>query len=286
MSNCPSCGSPASDGMLCTTESRLLARDLEQLPHLMRDLLITYTRQSQSGTGGGAKSAETALPFDGRASVVHDWVVNTVGTWIRVLSEGHNDVTTFIEVNGQQVEVSLAGTSMRSWCRWLAARLDRIRGHEAVNEIVRDFGSAVLRIKSVVDRPADRLFVTSCALCSDPIFAETEDDVDIECRRCLRVVQANGDLKGYVPKYDAKPHRDQMRADLLDSLATRFEITGVIPWIYQVEIKEGTFDSWVKRGRIVRAGSRSGVALFSVRDAVSLAQEAAVRPQGKRRSAS
>lgn len=291
MKTCPSCGEQASDGLLCATETVFLEKDLQQLPGLMRELQITYTRQSQAGSGNGSKSADTVVPFDNRASVVSDSVVNTIGTWIRALNEGHNDITrvicTCVAPSGpcDLPEISMVGTTMRSWTIWLLNRIQRIRGHEAVNELVRDIGGAVQKIKSVIDLPEERLFVINCTVCATPVYAVSEDQVDIPCGRCERIVAAGGGAQdGYVPKYDARPNRDKMRALIMDSLVTRHEMTTTIPMLYAVEIREGMFDSWVKRNELPRRGSRAGHGLYSVRTAVELATRAMQQPR-KRRSA-
>jgi hypothetical protein len=251
---CPSCGRKVPDWLLCTSCTRILEGNLKALPELMRELRTTYTRQSQAGTGNGGKGAETALVFDENAATIQDEVINAIGTWIRELSMGDDNVA----------------SNMRAWCNWLTDRINRIRGHAAASEIADEIADCVKRVRRAIDRPADRLYCGKCDICQTGLWAKASDDV-VTCQSCAGMVPP------VVNSVLVTARRSAMLEQATESLATRAEILTAVPGMYGVPINGDTFQSWVKRGRLISVGTRDGQATYRLGSALDLARETATR---------
>lgn len=281
---CPACGAAAADWMLCKLCVKRLQGDLEQLPDLMRDLTLTFTRQTQTGTGNGGKGAETPVPFvdvDRRAVV--DEVANTIGTWIRELDMGDFNVCRCATPMARCDQI--IPSTLKAWCGWLLARVERIRGNAAAGEIADEIGHCVLRLRRLVDLPAEKVFCGACPICGDNMWARMGKDT-VTCRRCVEAHElaeaSDGErLPVPPPSYSVTEQRDRLKLQLQSRLATPKEILTAIPSIYGVEINSGTFRSWVSRGRIVAKGQRGASILYSVDEALTLAAEVASRAAAK-----
>jgi hypothetical protein len=276
---CPNCSEPTPDGLLCWHNpgkvdprtgrdadggcTAALRANLTALPGWMRDLTAAYTRTIRRGRmslPGLARPTsdeeESPLPFDPAAAILRDQVVNMLGTWIREVDAG--------DTRG-------LAHNVRAWCNWMLDRIVRIRGHQAVVEIVADLSDAVFRIQHAVDIAPLLLYVGPCGICGHELFARSEDET-LTCPRCRQVLSGIEDA--YVPEYDVRQHRDQMRAELAGMNASRADILESVAPLFRVEIKPGTFDSWVDRGRLLSVGRREGVAVYPISDALGLAEQA------------
>lgn len=266
--------------MLCATETAWLRKDLKNLPMWMGQLQLTYSRQSQTGTGNGGKSANTLVPFDGRASLVFDEVVNTIGTWIRDLEtadlfEPHAKCECEAPFAPCDMESRPLRPVMGSWCAWLLQRVNRIRGHQAVAEIVRDISTAVRKVQRAVDIKPDKLFCGPCDVCGADLYAKP-GEAEVVCRKCAEVAGPHGQVE----IYDVEDRRDWLLSTVRSRLATAQEILTAVPHLFGVEINSGTFRSWTTRGRLEVKGWRQGKPLYSVDTALTLASEAvAKRPK-------
>lgn len=280
---CPVCGDQTDDGLLCRTKcTQRLRQALRSLPELMRELRINYTRQSQSGTGNGGKSAVTPLMYDVNSSEVRYTVENTVGTWIRSLMEDYGEAMErrTLVCGGHACTVVVefaAGPNITTWCEWLTARIHRIRGHVAVEQIYDELIYSVRLVRKAIDRPADREYLGTCDLCCSDLFAPAgtaEAGGEIHCAKCAEVAGPFG----FVPIYDVADRRAWMLAKFREGLATAQEILTACPSMYGVQINSGTFYAWVSRGDLETAGHKpDGTALYSVDVALDLAAKAATR---------
>lgn len=251
---CPSCLRPSPDSMLCATETAWLRKDLKNLPMWMGQLQLTYSRQSQTGTGNGGKAAETPVAFDPDASRIKDEVANTVGTWIRAFED-----------LGDMGDLD---NTMSAWCGWLLRHINRIRGHEAVGEFCRDMSAAVRKVQRKVDIPPDRLFCGPCDVCGTDLYAPSGKD-EVVCRRCAEIAGPDAQVN----HYDVQDRRQWLLETARASLGTAQEILTAVPGMFGVTINSGTFKSWVSRDRLVAKGSRGGVPLYSIDDALTLAAQ-------------
>lgn len=252
---CPKCDRASSDWTLCNRCVGHMSNDLEAIPDLLRELAITYTRQDQAGTGNGGAGAEKGLPFDGRASSVRSEVVNTLGTWIRDLDHGD---TTDLEHTPE------------AWCRWLGQRINRIRGHQACDEIAKDIQRCARSIRSVIDQPAARLWCGHCPICETDLYARPGQDV-VTCNRCAEILPPGHVL----PEYGVAETREPMISELWDSLATAHELVDAVPRAFNVKIRDKDVERWIKHGRLVEQGRRGRWATYHIGTTVTLAREQA-----------
>lgn len=275
---CPSCGQRQPDGLLCKKCTEWLRNDLQELPGLMRNLRLTYSRQSRHGNSGGrrTKASEGPLPWNNKAAKVHDEAVNMIGTWIRALEIG--DLEWRIDGCSCMPYRACRGyrmhylrPNMTAWCRWLLARINRVRGHEGVAEFALDVKDVIKKIRRAIDLPPDRVFAGQCDVCGGELYAK-KGAAEVACRKCAEVA---GPDDG-VPIYDVEDRRKWLQETVRSRLATAQEILAAVPSLYGVEINSNTFKSWVTRGRLEARGVRDGQALYSIDAVLSLATRAAV----------
>lgn len=274
---CPSCGRKSADGLLCQQETQWLRKDLKNLPEWMGQLTLTYSRQTQHNTGGGAPSAQTPIPYDPKAAQVRDDITRTLAKWISVYQLGDVDRwVTGCECRPYQacrgIILEQLPFTASAWCNWLLNRINRIRGHETAPEFARAMTTAVRKVRRKVDVPPDRLFCGPCDFCGTDLYAPAGKD-EIVCRRCA-LVAGPGEQ---VNHYDVKDRQEWLLEGVRTRLATAQEIVTALPGLYGVTINSGTFRSWVSRNRIESKSTYAGVPMYSVNDVLTLATEAAAR---------
>lgn len=265
---CPAgCGRDTADGLLCGDDTRRLTKDLRRLPELMRELRVTYTRQSQAGTGNGGRGAQTAVPFDQRASKAADKLVSTAAGIIQLVSQGYNDYW-FHEGDVKVV----VGANMSAWSTWLLQRVNRIRGHAEAGDIRKSLEDAVKTATWVIDRPADRLFIGQCDLCQTDLYARDEKQL-VVCKACEAVALPDG----YVPSYLASTRRDWMRSEMAERFVSMPELLDLVPKVFGVRLNPKTVRSWAWRGVLKRQAVWRGEPLYRVGDAIDLAGQSRPR---------
>ncbi len=252
---CPVCLQPTNDGLLCRSDTSALRSALGSLPWLMRELQVTLTRQNQATKGGGRGNGETPLPFNVNASEVAFTVTNTVGTWIRDIDARADP-----------------GQTMTAWCAWLIERVPTIRGHVAVEQIYDELTYAVKIVRQAIDRPPDREYVQSCAICGHGVYAAPGAEI-ASCAECRRVAERDSDGKviGFVPEYDVHAAHLMRVATLRSALLTVADLRTAVESIRGEPLSIKLVRSWVNRRRLLAKGSADGQPLYSVEDALALA---------------
>ena len=267
---CPVCTRESPDNLLCHTCTSAFEADLTpvpaatgqvtDIPTLWSELATTYQRQAQTGDGNGRRAdAEVPLPFSVTAATVRDSVANTISTWIRDL---------------QQPKEPAPEPTMKAWCAWLLERVSRIRGHEAVEQIVDEIHYAASILRSAVDRPGETTYCGKCEVCGKELRANPDAE-KVTCRWCW----IGGDERTYpVPKKLANmwEHADEARL-------TRAQILEAL--VYNgVPVNAATFRSWIHRGPRGGLGltpvehRHNGTPLYRLGDALALARAAALVP--------
>lgn len=258
---CPSCGRRSRDGLLCQHCADRLRQDLAELPDLVRDLTVAFTRRSRFGTGG--RGAETPVPFDDRPRAAADAIRNTLSTWIRVLDVG---------------DVGDVGRSTTSWCAWLSARMERIRGHEAADQIVRDVSRCVRSARAAIDRPPDQLFVGACPTCGTAMYASPRE-TEVVCRSCRRAGVEE------LVRFDVAANRQRLRQMVEHQWGTVAQCA-LLLGTFGLDVQEDTIQNWARAdrgGQLRRRGTDSaGHALYRVGDVADLAHRAVMRAATRR----
>jgi len=244
---CPACGDPEHDGLICRLCIGDLRHDLHALPDLMRELATTITRQSQSGGDGARKGREEPLPYDWSAAHTRDDVVNTVGTWIRVLDLGDT--------------VSL-GVTMTAWCGWLVERTERIRSHVAGAELVDELRYSVQQVRIAIDTPPPSAFYGRCEICGRDLLGRP-DATEVTCRYCER--------GGVSATYDAASRRRGLWQTAPEQLVTRRTALDALP-TWGLIVAPATFRSWLHRGALIAEQQHDGRVVYRLGDVLELAR--------------
>lgn len=162
---CPACERDSDDGLLCHLCARKMRQDVAAIPSLMQELEITLTRQSQTGSGNGGRSAVRPLPFDSNASEVGAEVKMALVNWVRTFEIG----------DGWPAD------RIPSICGWLISREARIRGHEEGAMFVDEMADVVRRLKRAIDLRPSLVYLGVCEnridgeLCRNQMYARARD---------------------------------------------------------------------------------------------------------------
>lgn len=256
---CPRCFAERQDWLLCGACTSRLREQLTELPGLMRELQINVTRQARMGAGG--KINERPLPVDITASYLYDDVKSELVTWQRELDMG---------------DVQDTADNPRALCLWLLGRVERIRGHVAVDEIVGGIDYMVKQVRQAIDRPADKEFCGTCPVCDGDLYSKRGVAKDF-CRKC----RAAGIETEYVP--------GEMREDVKARVEHQWATAGVCATVlgsFGLEVKAETVQNWARPGKPKYEGdpprppklhprgvNQLGHAVFSIGDVMDLARE-------------
>lgn len=188
---CQVCRAPTGDETsLCTSCTDTLQADLADLAAYAVELEIALAKQSriEASTTSRPEAPELldprdqpwlgvavqALAYDDRASDALHRLTNTVTTWARILDLG--------DLPAHPTPERLA--------RWLLARTERIRSHEAGGQIANDMHREARQAAAAVDRPAERMYAGPCDVedadgipCPGELYAE-DGQPSIVCREC------------------------------------------------------------------------------------------------------
>lgn len=260
---CPRCTAEQADWLLCGTCSDKLVAQLRALPGLLHELHVTLTRQARMGSGGaGGKGKERPLPFNVNASEVSDEARMTLSTWVRELAWSDTD--------------NLADNP-RAWALWLADRIERIRGHEAAEEIADTIDYLTRQIRMAIDRPADQEFYGRCAVCEADLYAP-HGSVEGYCRKCK--------AEGVTTTYDPAANRASIQSQVEHHWGTASECAKILA-LFGLEVSVKTIKHWTwkdKHGVIKlekRGENQLGHPVYRYGDVLDLCRERV--EQGKRR---
>lgn len=247
-SMCPSCGRPEHDGLLCQRCTRLLSEDLHRLPEWLGELETTMSRQTSKTPTIGGKSSDTPPPANLDALNVYSYVRNQLQTWVRELDLGDGPMA----------------DNPRAWINWLAARVQRMRMHVAVDELISEIDYCHKLIRRVVDRAVERIYVGECGTCGRAIHAAADADV-AACRRCQ-------DAGVVVPEVSVIPRRAELLKRAEDQDLSAASLLHLIDLFWQIKIPRRTFRSWVERDQLKRTNPGQDEATYRVGDVLALAQ--------------
>lgn len=254
--NCDLCRAPVNDAAVCVQCIRGLEKDLGDVEAISRALVDVFTRQTRRGGNGGSRSAETAVPFDARASNAAHHLRTCLTTWVRELDMG---------------DAPDHGTSPKL-AAWLLARSERIRHHAEAAFIVGDIGRRVGDAVWAVDRAKELVFCGQCVVgCDEWLYAELKAP-QVTCRRCDR-------------RHDVSERREALRAALNDYLVSASEVTGVCAWIGEI-VKFDRVRKWVERGRLLPHGvTLDGRPTYRIGDVRDLLEADFLRQASRRKTA-
>lgn len=283
---CPVCARESRDWLLCNDCTKRLVGYLEEIPGLVRDLRITYTRQQQFGiqqervSGGGLSASIAGVPFDSRADAVKHAITNTIGTWMRALDAGdlfrRTVVCTCQPYKACQPTVRIdliPGPRISGWCAWLIERKERIRGAEGVEQMFTEIEGHVRHARRVMDKPGSEEIVGSCPVCKVLLYAR-KGETHVTCKACKRA--GIDELESF----SVEASRAHLLSEAEDRLATVAQVA-IILASFGLPVRAHTVQDWAKTsrgGRLIRRGAdMEGRALYRVGDVADLVRDQAAR---------
>lgn len=157
MADCTACSRPAPDATICAGCTDLLAGNLRQIPWLVGQLTITLARQARMGGRDGARSAETPVPFDTRASVDLETLHVDLPRWARAVAQ-HRGV--LIDAPDEPIALS----------RWLLRWVGAAAQHPDAGELLDDVRAMTHAAERTIDRAPDLRFVGPCDNCGQDLY--------------------------------------------------------------------------------------------------------------------
>lgn len=227
---------------------------------LVRDLVLTLTRQGVTGAGGVSKAAVEPLPWDERAQVAHERLNKAIEEAFQAVVRdrgwpygvGFVDVTTMAERLLDQVQ-------------WLRHQ------HDA-ETLVEAIVTAVREAQHVIDVRPERLI---CGPCNTPAMGA--DGQPYVCEAELRAVPGRPMVRcGQCgAEHDVAYRRGWLLDKARDQLATASVLASAVTRLGQPVTTDRIYQ-WAHRGRIAAHGTdRRGRPQYRVGDVLELLQEQA-----------
>lgn len=222
---CPVCGAEQHDWLMCRDCTRKLRLDLEHLPGNWSDLQAALVRDVGGRTyrgGGKDKTHETPLPYNPAVAQVAWDVHNTLSTWVRELDMG---------------DTQGLADNVRALANWLLTRLERIRGHQAVEEIHDELTYACRQVRIAIDIPPELKLAGTCPVCGKPVYA-TLSATETTCRECAKL--------GVETVINVPSQRLSAARAVQDELVTRPTLEHLITGL-GFSVNPNTFKAWFRR---------------------------------------
>lgn len=279
MTDTCSCGEPLRDN--ATIGDRCLwrlERDLGDVTAISGELDTTLSRQDRVTRSGGKRgpeegdnlpmtAAETPSPFDLRASDALDLLRTVLSGWVRVLAtsfeaEGYDAVRA-------RLDEEWPDDNLPSMSAWLLCRMERIRHHEAGQEIASEVKDAMSQARKVIDRDEDRIYAGPCG------------SNDGECTEQLYVRM--GAESTVCPRCGAESSTSERRTWLLEAVQDAevgaLDLSRALQFLGQ-PLSTRTILRWAEKGRLQRRGTVGRHAVYRVGDAILLLNEDMARVAG------
>jgi hypothetical protein len=207
---------------------------VEMRPGLYEELIVTLARQHKLGGATGKTSGNTEKPvlFHEGASEVRWALDNTISTWARDVAETY--------------QMALTATTTVEAADWLASRVTHLSGHPAADELHDEITSIVHRVRQVIDRMADRVYIGPCD-------GQGADDVEgfEPCGSSLfgkpGLSWARCSVCGR--EYHVQARRDWLLASLEDHMGSSTYVAMVASGL-GVKVAASTIRMWVKRKKL------------------------------------
>lgn len=226
------CGRPCGDAQLCRDCRDRLRDDLVHVADLAADLVVVLTRRTRAGARVGARSAETPVPFDQRAT--------PAATVLRDVMR---------RVAGAAGMVDAARSSSVTCADWLRSNLRRVVQLDVAWDIAEAVAYQVDQVRRVCDRPADLIYIGRCGGqsgtssdgCVEDLYARPGAPY-VRCRGCGTNV-------------DVTTRQEWLLRVLEDHLATATEIARAVSRLGE-PVKAERIRKWAERGRVEKRGER------------------------------
>ncbi|HEV7651355.1 MAG TPA: hypothetical protein VGP26_24660 [Actinophytocola sp.] len=202
-------------------------------PGLLAELEVTIARQHRFGGAGGRAGTEPPLPVHLAAAELAAVARNTIGTWARDVAELHP-------------HLQLPGTHAAA-AAWLATFPTLLAEHPSAGELHEDITVLARRIRTMIDRPPDKVYLGICSarlqqvsarewlLCPVDIYAERDKQV-VQCPKCGTT-------------HDAAWRRDRMLLKVDGQLATATDASRALS-AYDCPVTASQIRKWAFRQKL------------------------------------
>lgn len=222
---CPVCERPVTGSVLCQVTTTDLSRRLAEVPAVVAELEITFTRQSVTSAGrDGGKSAETPLPYGAAASDAVRQLTDVLRTWARAIDPDLSRTCSAVT----------AATHLRR-------RINQVRQHAMAEKIYDQVTAAIAHAYEVIDREPDLVPAGQCG-------ADLPDGT--RCEETLYGDPARSTVRCDV----CGTSRDLDQAWMLEGARelewTATEIAAVTPGVTASMVR-----GYARRGRLIQRGT-------------------------------
>ena len=273
----PGCTRPAGDAFVCAACLDDLEVALGNIPSLLEDLEVLFTRQHNLPRPPTMRTRPTHTRWD---NAIRERDAEGVHQGRMLAVEGFNRVPYMAKAGdvAQEVASAVTGAVLRlcqhrsvpepttdpaGLSRWLLANLVAVAQHQDGGAIVSEITHAAAKAMRTIDRPpdAERVYLGLCAECQAAMHANPERP-DHRCTTCGTV-------------YDVAECKEAITERVADQLMT----TGQLAKLVGTSLVKGTLsrhaiNRLVSQGRLTRAGAgKDGAALYRVADLLGIIEE-------------
>lgn len=247
----PTCDRPPHDGHLCQSCINTLRRDLEAIPDLLADIMVTISRQDRLSDSDGRGSSEKPLPLRlGPMEAKRD-LADTITAWSDHVAARR--------------DTNLTGQTTLQRADWLTLYLGEVQDDPRAGDLADEIGFAVITAQRAVDKPLQPRYVGPCDKCGADLYAHPR----AKAVDCPNVPECE-------TSYNVDDRREWLLEQAKDQLLTATELSRALPGLLQVPLNAATIRSWAHRGKLTQhppLPDRPKEPVYRVGDAIALVHE-------------
>lgn len=225
------CDRPSDGWIICGSCGDDLVKMLSDMGWMLEELDNVISGQIRYVDQATAKSAETPMPFDPKASEVRSYLVNELTTAVRIIEEAN--------------QWESGASSERAAASWLAHRVSAVRLNVAGGDIIDGITRYWTAAEWIIDRPLQRQYLGDCVTdwqgnpCGGRIYGRATKP-EARCDTC------GGE-------YQAEALRARLLRELDDRICTASEIARLSTYLGLTQNREQVrkrINQWSARGQI------------------------------------
>lgn len=243
---CRGCSVPCRDAYLCTDCVDLVLADLIGVDGQVNDLLISLCRWAKitsNNTGIRTRDAETPLPVDLKAGEALWALREVLGSWARMFAHSHKSPLALTPEKNRTIPQDRARVlfprgEVGLFAVWLIDHIDWVRMSKHAGQFMSELGREVKRVRSLVDRPPDRVYGGPCDVCGKDLY-HPPHAVSMECELCGR-------------EFDVYERVEWLLLQAEDYLVTAVEASKALPGLVGRPITTSMIRGLAFRGRLAQ----------------------------------
>jgi hypothetical protein len=245
------CGRPIQDTAIvcphCAHQLDAVLAEVVAYQGLAYDLDMAISRQARIGKREGARSAETPLSYNQRASDAAAHLRSVLVSWARIVHE-ETDPPPFGPTCRRCKHRSckairyrqLPPDTLAGIAAWLRPRVGWLRHHRAGAEAWDEITKAVRDARRAVDRPAEKLFAGPCNECDTDLYA-IPGALFVTCLTCGLM-------------YEVAARREWLLGALDDHLVNATQMSRLVTYL-GIKLADSSIRMYASKGRISSHGT-------------------------------